>query len=340
MHYFALKLGELRHNSAYLPSKCVQMDLFKPVSSFVGIFIMMIGATLWLRRQKILTTAHTPIISKMIMDLVYPALIFSMIAQCDLHWRYILSAFSINVALLTVGIFMGFIGKYLFRFDNASLMAFILAGTFSGTSLLGTALLKVVYQDHPEVISMGIVIAQFSHGLLVNTVGVFIGIHYGSQEQSTPLSHQIKVFLLSKPVLALAAGLAWNLLQLPTTGYLPVTLFSGLTMIGSALPFLSAMATGLAFEPLRIKGMAAAMLAIAFAQLLAEPMISNKVANLLELPLLDRQVGLLLSALPASPLAVVICSRYGGNVHLASTLVLFTCLVSIVSLPVAAIFAQ
>ena len=122
------------------------MDLFKPVSSFVGIFIMMIGATLWLRRQKILTTAHTPIISKMIMDLVYPALIFSMIAQCDLHWRYILSAFSINVALLTVGIFMGFIGKYLFRFDNASLMAFILAGTFSGTSLLGTALLKVTYR--------------------------------------------------------------------------------------------------------------------------------------------------------------------------------------------------
>lgn len=34
------------------------MDLFKPVSSFVGIFIMMIAATLWLRRQNIINHDH------------------------------------------------------------------------------------------------------------------------------------------------------------------------------------------------------------------------------------------------------------------------------------------
>ncbi len=319
--------------------KLIPMDLFKPVSSFVGIFIMMILATLWLRRQDIINQKHLPIISKMIVDLVYPALIFSVVAQCDLHINYILSAMSINAALLVVGLMMGALGKYVFRFNNASLMAFILAGTFSGTSLIGSALLKVVYQDQPTIISMGVVIAQFSHGLLINTVGIFIGIHYCSNDIKISFINQVKQFLISKPMLALAAGLAWNLLQIPTTGYLPITLFGGLTMIGSALPFLSAMATGLAFETFKMKGMFWILLSVGFAQLVAEPMISHKITEILGLPELDRQVGLLLSALPASPLAVVICARYGGNTSLASTMVLFTCFISIVSLPIAALFS-
>ena len=315
------------------------MDLFKPVSSFVGIFIMMIAATLWLRRQDIINQKHLPIISKMIVDLVYPALIFSVIAQSDLQANYILSAMSINVALLVVGLLMGILGKYIFRFNDASLMAFILAGTFSGTSLIGSALLKIVYQDEPAIISMGVVIAQFSHGLLINTVGIFIGIRYSSYGDKMPFMQQAKQFLISKPMLALMGGLAWNLLQLPTTGYLPITVFGGLTMIGSALPFLSAMATGLAFESFKAKGMFWVLFAVSVAQLVAEPMISHKLTQVLDLPLVDRQVGLLLSALPASPLAVVICARYGGNTSLASAIVLFTCFLSIISLPVTALFS-
>jgi len=315
------------------------MDLFKPVSTFIGIFIMMIMATLWLRRQDIINQKHLPIISKMILDLVYPALIFSVIAQCDLRINYIYSAMSINASLLIVGLLLGLLGKYVFRLDNASLMAFILAGTFSGTSLIGSALLKVVYQDQPAVIAMGVVIAQLSHGLLINTVGIFIGIHYCSHDERVPFKGQIKNFLLSKPILALIGGLAWNLLKLPTTGYLPITLFGGLTIIGSALPFLSAMATGLAFESFKMKGMFWILLSVGVSQLVAEPMISHKLTEILGLPQLDRQVGLLLSALPASPLAVIICARYGGNTSLASAIVLFTCLISIISLPIAALFS-
>jgi predicted permease len=140
-------------------------------------------------------------------------------------------------------------------------------------------------------------------------------------------------------MLALAGGLAWNLLQFPTTGYLPITLFGGLTMIGSALPFLSAMATELAFESFKMKGMFWILLSVGIARLVAEPLISHKLTEILDLPLVDRQVGLLLSALPASPLAVVICSRYGGNTSLASAIVLFTCFLSIISLPVTALFS-
>lgn len=315
------------------------MDLFKPVSSFVGIFIMMIVATLWLRQQNIITQKHLPIISKMIVDLVYPALIFSMLAQCDLRLSYILSAVSINIALLIVGLIMGLLGKFVFRFDKASMMAFILAGTFSGTSLIGSALLKVVYQDQPDIISMGVVIAQLSHGLLINTVGIFIGIHYALVDNKLTLAQQLKVFLVSKPALALVAGLLWNILNLPTEGYLATTLFGGLTMISAALPFLAAIATGLAFEPMKPKGMFWVLTSVAFGQLLAQPVISDEIAGLLGLPQLDRQVGLLLSALPASPLAVVICARFGGNASLASALVLFTCLLSIISLPIAALFS-
>ena len=299
----------------------------------------MIVATIWLRQQDILTPQHAPIISKMILDLVYPALIFSHVARGELSWRHLQIAGSIDIALLMIGLVLFLLGRFLFRLDRPSMAAFLLAGTFSGTSLLGVAFLNIVYADHPELVSLGVVIAQFSHGLLLNTVGIFIAIQYGSLGSNDSIGHQAKSFVLSKPILALLAGVLWNISGLPVNGYFSLILFTGLTMIGAALPFLSAVVTGLAFEPIKIKKNLALLVVVALSQFVAQPLLSDYFVGFIDVPDIERDVGLMMSALPSAPMAVIICTRYGCNAQLASTMVLFTCILSIFTLPLTAFFA-
>ncbi len=299
----------------------------------------MIVATIWLRQQDILTPQHAPIISKMILDLVYPALIFSHVARSELSWAHLQIAGSIDIALIIIGLVLFMLGRFLFRLDRPSMAAFLLAGTFSGTSLLGAAFLNIVYADHPELVSLGVVIAQFSHGLLINTVGIFIAIHYGSLGSNDTIRQQVKFFVFSKPILALLAGVLWNISGLPVNGYFSLILFTGLAMIGAALPFLSAVVTGLAFEPIKIKKNLSLLVIVALSQFVAQPLLSDYFVGFIDVPDIERDVGLMMSALPSAPMAVIICTRYGCNAQLASTMVLFTCILSVFTLPLTAFFA-
>lgn len=314
------------------------MNLFAPVSSFVGMFLVMILATLWLKSQHILKEEHTPVISKMITDLVYPALIFSQVARASISLDLLTAASAMICSLLIGAALNWLMGTYLFRLSRPGMAAMVLAGTFGSATLIGSSLLQVVFQGQPELIGKGLVIAQFSESLMINTLGIFIAIHYSSAAK-VPVPEQIKTFLLSKPILALIFGLAWNMMSIPTDGYAQRILFGGLTMLSSALPFLAAMVTGLAFSWGSLSHIKALLLLTAAVQLIVEPLISEQVIMLFSLPTDIRQVALLLEALPASSLAVAFCARYNGDTKMASAITLCTSALAAITLPIAALLA-
>lgn len=314
------------------------MNLFSPVSSFVGMFLVMILATLWLKSQDILKEEHTPVISKMITDLVYPALIFSQVARAQITPDLLVAASAMICALLISAFIIWFIGNYLFRLSAPGMSAIILAGTFGSATLIGSSLLQVVFKGQPDLIGKGLVIAQFSESLLINTLGIFIAIHYSSTLKA-PLGSQVKTFLLSKPIIALTLGLLWNLLSIPNEGYAQNILFGGLSMLSASLPFLAAVVTGLAFNWSLLSQFKRILVATAIIQLIIEPYISDYVISLFSMPESVRQISLLLEALPASPLAVAFCSRYNGNTQLASAIILCTTALAAITLPIAALLA-
>lgn len=314
------------------------MNLFVPVSSFVGMFLVMILATLWLKSQDVLKEEHTPVISKMVTDLVYPALIFSQVARAQISSDLLIAASAMVCALLISALMSWALGKHLFKLAAPGMSAIILAGTFGSATLIGSSLLQVVFQNQPELIGKGLVIAQFSESLLINTLGIFIAIHYSTSTR-VPLGSQVKTFLLSKPIIALALGLLWNVSSIPNTGYAQNILFGGLTMLSASLPFLAAIVTGLAFNLNSINRFRAILVTAAFIQLVIEPLVSDYVISLFSMPENVRQIALLLEALPASPLAVAFCSRYNGNTQLASAIILCTTALAAITLPIAALLA-
>lgn len=311
------------------------MQLFESVVMFVVIFLTIVCLGIYLKQRKVLTDDSTSTLSKLIMELVYPALIFATVAVAELDYEEVVAAAAFDIALLSVGAVSYLIAKYLLKLDRTSLAAVVLAAMFSGTSLIGAAMLKIVFEGHPENVSIGIVVAQLSNALLLNSLGIFIGAHFGS-DANAGLSKQIKDFLFSKPLIALALGLMWSLLNLPTTGILAGALIGSLAMIGAAMPLLAALVTGLTFKIPKVKGLTLAILLVVAGQLVLEPLFFFFWANQFGDSLTYKEIGVLMASLGSSPVVVVICNRYRCNTELASTLVLSTTLLSAITLPISA----
>ena len=71
------------------------MNISSSVASFVGMFVLMIGATLVLRRRGVLKKEHSGLLSVLMLDIVCPPLIFSSIARANLAFQEILAAGSV-----------------------------------------------------------------------------------------------------------------------------------------------------------------------------------------------------------------------------------------------------
>lgn len=313
------------------------MYLVASVIAFVCIFLLMVCSGIYLKRRKILNGDSASTISKLIMELVYPALIFSTVASAHLEKDVLKTALSFDIAILCTGIFSFIIARHVLRLDRRSLAPVLLAAMFSGTSLIGTAMLKVVYGGHPENISIGVVVSALSNGFLLNSLGVFIGAHFGSDSKAG-ISKQILDFLLSKPILALAIGLLWNVLGFPVRGQFADVFMGAISLISTSLPFLAALVTGLTFQLPNFKGVWAPILLVSLCQLVIQPISFYFFAEHFGVSHIYEQIGMLITSLGASPVVVVICNRYNCNTHLASILVVSTTILSAISLPVSAYF--
>jgi len=167
------------------------MELFSAVSSFVGMFILMIFAALWLKSLDVLKDEHSTVLSGVVTELLYPALIFTSLAQAKISLDLVLAASTIIFTVFLGAGLLWLLGTHVIKLTRPKLLALLLAGCFGSGTLLGSVLLQIVFQDKPELISHGLVITQFSESLIFNIFGLFIAIHYSGSKKS-PFHIQIK----------------------------------------------------------------------------------------------------------------------------------------------------
>lgn len=312
------------------------MNLAGAVASFVVIFLLMIGGTLWLRFRGALVPAHAKVVSAVITEGVLPAMIFCYVARAAEQTAFAELAAVIALAECVALALSALVGRMVMRLDRRSLGSFMLASSFGSTSLIGNALLDVVFHGSAAVLGMGMVIGQFGVGVPNNTVGLWIGMRAGAEGGAVPASRNTpdRLAVLKTPVVvAVLAGIAWSLSGVPTTLPGISSVFGALTLIGAALPFLAAAVTGLSLTHTDWRRLMPLIGLSQILQLIAKPLFVLLMISAMSVPNLDRQVTLLLAALPASPLAAAFASRFGGDTELASTLVVSSTVLSVITLP-------
>ena len=314
------------------------MNLFYGASSFIVLFLFLIVAILMLRHWKVIEADQNPIFSKLLTSFVLPAFIFSQVANLKVEYSYLFFGVAILISELITGIVSWATGKWVLRLDRPSTGAFILGSTFGSVSQIGNAFLKVVFDNNFAISAMGVVTGQFGVGLPVNVVGPVVAKSFGDSENNNSLLSLIKSIFMNPPTIALILGVLWNRLNIPSDGFIVKMLFEGLNIVSSSMTFLVAVIIALSLKPIKMKGVWTVLILAAFFQLVLQPFITYGIFSMLNAQNEHHQATLFLSAMPATPLAVVFCARYGANSQLASQIVIFTCLLSLISIPIVSLF--
>lgn len=314
------------------------MNLFYGASSFIVLFLFLIVAILMLRHWKVIEADQNPIFSKLLTSFVLPAFIFSQVANLKVEYSYLFFGAAILISELITGIVSWATGKWVLRLDRPSTGAFILGSTFGSVSQIGNAFLKVVFDNNFAISAMGVVTGQFGVGLPVNVVGPVVAKSFGDSENNNSLLSLIKSIFMNPPTIALILGVLWNRLNIPSDGFIVKMLFEGLNIVSSSMTFLVAVIIALSLKPIKMKGVWTVLILAAFFQLALQPFITYGIFSMLNDQNEHHQATLFLSAMPATPLAVVFCARYGANSLLASQIVIFTCVLSLISIPIVSLF--
>lgn len=300
-------------------------------------FLFMIGITLALRKRNVLRTEHASLLSALLIDVVWPLLIFSSIAQTSIQSQDLVATSAVIGAEVCSCFISYVVGLWVLRLDRPALGVFVIAATFGSTSLVGNALIQVLFYDNPALGSMSMIIGQFGVGIPGNTIGVFLAMQFGSKGGSVSLGEQFRKFITMPPTLALLAGLIWAMCKLPVSGFGFDVVFGGCKMVSTSLPFISAMVVGLSIRALDMKRDLVVLGAGALFALVIEPLITDQLLGLYPVGTETRLIAILFSAMPSSPLGVVMAVRFGGDAALAGKLATFTLIVSAVTLPLIAL---
>ncbi|MBU3568440.1 AEC family transporter [Polynucleobacter sp. UK-Pondora-W15] len=293
---------------------------------------------LLLRHWKVIEAEQSPIFSKLLTSFVLPVFIFSQVANLKVEYSYLFFGAVILISELITGVASWSTAKWVLRLDRPSTGAFILGSTFGSSSQIGNAFLKVVFDNNAAISAMGLVTGQFGIGLPVNVVGPVVAKSFGDSENKNSLFNLVKSIFMNPPTIALILGILWSRLDIPSDIFIVKILFEGLNIISTSMTFLVAVIIGLSLKPIKMKGIWIVLILAAFFQLALQPFITYGIFSLLNEQNEHHQATLFLSAMPATPLAVVFCARYGANAQLASQIVIFTCILSLISIPIVSLF--
>jgi len=300
------------------------------------VLLALIGATFWLKTRSVLREQDSPTFTRIVTDLLLPALIFSNLARHPIDLEKLGPAAVMFGTTLVALWAAWWIGR-LFRLERGQLGAFVLVSGFGSSSSLGYTLISQVYAENPEAVVDAVIIGEIGVAIPFFVIGVPIALHFGSGAHGSGESWRaLKAFFRSPIFLALVLGLTVSRLGLPDN-YATELLYRVLDALGGATVVIVAFAVGLMLKPIHVEDVWLLMLVVAGLKLLLEPFLAAEAAAFFGLAALERDVLLIEAAMPSGTIAAVVSARYGCDGGFAAAVVIVTFIAGLASLPLLAV---
>jgi len=310
------------------------MSLYDNTISFTASFVFLVLLTLFLRYRGIVNKSDAPLIARITVDFVLPALLVSKLIYVKVNADILWISSYILVAELLVGVCAYLIGKHLLKLPRPSLGVFILCSTFGSTAILGSAFITAIFNGDQAAVAYALVISQLSVGVPAYICFPIISMQFGDNHlRNETLFHKMRSILFSPSVMAIIFGLSWSTLDLPTQGVVITPLINAANYAGLSLILMVALLNGLTIEPIAIRDELMTIILCILFILILEPLIVFWLDEIFAISLRDRQISFILAAMPSANSIIAFAIRYKCNDKLAATFVTTTTIISAFSLP-------
>ena len=301
-----------------------QLDI---VLNQIVIFAILMAIGFIAVKAKALTKDALNALSKLIVMIILPALIFSIMAGSGVTINDFLNngAFAIGVALCyTLLIISGIVMSRLLKLEGKTANIYMSLATFGNMGFMGIPLLLGIFSD--PVVQVCIAVYTVIDMALLWTYGVYLCSRH--QDSSNPLS-AIKN-MVNPTTVALLIGFIIMAVKLPVPGLL----MSTITGIGNTSKYLTLIYIGgvLAYVSLAKVSTKSNILVLTAVKMLALPVIVFILLGFF-LPLEQRTILTLIVGLPGMTTVAMIASNYQSDVEYATEIIFVTTLASLVTIP-------
>ena len=301
-----------------------QLDI---VLNQIVIFAILMAIGFIAVKAKALTKDALNALSRLIVLIILPALIFSIMAGSGVRISDFLNngAFAIGVALCyTLLIISGIVMSRLLKLEGKTANIYMSLATFGNMGFMGIPLLLGIFSD--PVVQVCIAVYTVIDMALLWTYGVYLCSRH--QDSSNPLS-TIKN-MINPTTVALLIGFIIMAVRLPVPGLL----MSTITGIGNTSKYLTLIYIGgvLAYVSLAKVSTKSNILILTAVKMLALPVIVFILLGFF-LPLEQRTILTLIVGLPGMTTVAMIASNYQSDVEYATEIIFVTTLASLVTIP-------
>lgn len=266
-------------------------------------------------------------LSRLIVIVILPALIFSIIADSGITVKDFLlnSTFAIAVALCyTLLILSGFVMSKLCRLEGKAANIFVSLASFGNMGFMGIPLLLAVFND--PVTKVCISIYTVIDMAILWTLGVYLCSRH--RESQNPLSAVRN--MVNPTTVSLAIGFGVMALQVQ----LPDLLMNTVAGIGNTSKYLTLIYIGgvLAFISLGNIVKKPSIFVLTLVKMLAMPLLAYVILGFF-LPPVPRMILTLIVGLPGMTTVAMIATAYQSDVEYATEIIFVTTIASLITIP-------
>lgn len=312
------------------------MEQLYPLIRSVSIFFLLVLFIQILKRRGFFETGNTAIFGKVITEIILPITIFSTLAVGEIKPQLIYASLIYLVASLLICC-IAYIICTLFHFSNPITGTIVILAGFGSTSTIAYPLISQTYGINSEAMTSALIIGEFGSCIPFFTIGILIVAYFGQRSSGSLFYNNIIAFFRSPIFISLIAGLVVS--QIPTLSTLMTSPFftSFFEYFNNGFEMLVAITIGLMLKPIKINDILIYMAITLPLALICLPLLVYAGATLTQTPSLIREILVIEAAVPSGTVAAVMAERYGCDGSLASTIVIISFLLSLVTIPLISI---
>ncbi|MFA7372354.1 MAG: AEC family transporter [bacterium] len=299
--------------------------MFQQVMGSILVILILLLVGVWARLKGLMTHAASENISRIVVDITTPALIFTaMYRQFTpdlLRQSYILPLF--GALAILIGFMVGLVLLRAARLEENEHNTFLYLSAISNFSYMPLPLAYMLFGDKGIIL---LFLANVGSYFMLWTFGVWI-----LTRNKLNLSSLKNLF--TPPLIGLVIGFLIPLS--PLKGHIPLFIIDALDMLGKATVPLIMLSVGglIATVDFKKAFTQASMPVLMAARLILIPAIMIALVYTLKLPPQLANTVILISVMPSASSSPIIIQRFGGKPDLAATGVFFTTIASAITVP-------
>lgn len=311
----------------------VQMQVFETVFAFALVVVL----ASQLKRFGVVKEGDGPMLAKLLTQAILPATIFQQLLTHPVSGgQFVLVG--IMVAAGSASLVVAWMVARVMRFDRPTTGALMLTSAFGSSALVGYPLVQFAFPNDPQAFSDAVLISELGVGLPLFIFGPLVAMHFGAHaEGGQSLGTTFRAYLRSPIFIAVAVGLIAAHLGLPLDSPFLAPLMEALRMIAGSLTVVACLILGLQLSMGAVRGVWLLIGISAVVNMLFQPWCAGVLGTLLRVTADQRDVLVLVSAMPSAILGPVFATRYDCAPKKASAIVFSHIVLGLVVIP--AVFA-